>query len=54
MEILEYIPVSLDIGEIKRKTLYMEQGDDWTQVQAPVEAVQPLISARAVYKVCYI
>jgi hypothetical protein len=53
MEILEHIPVNLDLGEIKRR-LRMEQGDNWAQVQDLVEAVQPLISARAVYAVCYI
>jgi hypothetical protein len=53
MEILEHIPVSLDLGEIKRR-LRMGQADQWPQVRGLVEAVQPLISARAVYAVCYI
>jgi len=32
----------------------MERRGDWSQAQTLVEAAQPLISARAVYKVCYI
>ena len=53
METLEHIPVSLDLGKIKRR-LHMERGGDWSQLQTLVEAAQPLISARAVYKACYI
>lgn len=53
MEILEYIPVSLDLGEIKRR-LHMEGRGEWGHVQTLVEVAQPLISAKAVYKVCYI
>jgi len=53
METLEHIPVSLDLGEIKRN-LHMERSGDWSQVQTLVEVAQPLITARAVYKVCYI
>jgi len=53
MEILENIPVSLDLGEIRRR-LHMELRGDWSQVQTVVKAAQPLIRARAVYKVCYI
>lgn len=53
METLEHIPVSLDLEKIKRR-LHMERGGDWSQLQSLVEAAQPLISARAVYKVCYI
>ena len=53
MEILEHIPVNLDIGEIKRR-LHMEKRGDWSQVKTLVEEIQPLISAKGVYKVCYI
>jgi hypothetical protein len=54
MEILDNIPVNLELGEI-RKRLHIEQrGDWWNQVQALVEDAQSFISARAVYKVCYI
>jgi hypothetical protein len=53
MENLEHIPVSLDLGEIKR-SLHMERSGDWSQVQTLVELAQPLIKARAVYRVCYI
>ena len=53
MEKLEYIPLSLDLGEIKRR-LHMGKSGDWSQVQTLVEESQSLISAKAVYKVCYI
>jgi hypothetical protein len=53
METLEHIPVSLDLGEIKRR-LHMESSGDWGQAQSLVEAAQSLILASAVYKVCYI
>ena len=53
MENLQHIPVSLDLGEIKRR-LHMERAGDLNQVQTLVEIAQPLISARAVYRVCYI
>ena len=53
MEKLEYIPVTLDMEEIKRR-LHTEKTGDWSQVQTLVEEAQSLISAKAVYKVCYI
>jgi len=53
MEILEYIPLNLDLEEIKRR-LHTGKSGDWNQVQTLVEEVQPLISAKAIYKVCYI
>lgn len=53
MDNLEHIPVSLDLGEIKRR-LHMKPAGDWSQVQTLVEVAQPLIKARAAYKVCYI
>jgi len=53
MEILEYIPVNLDLGEVKRR-LHMEKRGDWSHVQTLVEEAHSLISAKAVYKVCYI
>ena len=53
MEILEHIPVNLDLEEIKKR-LHMGKSGDWSQVQTLVEESQSLISAKAVYKVCYI
>jgi hypothetical protein len=53
MEILEYIPVNLDLGEIKRR-LHMEKRGDWSHVQTLIDEARRLISAKAVYKVCYI
>ncbi|MBW2145806.1 MAG: hypothetical protein JRI22_02165 [Deltaproteobacteria bacterium] len=53
MEILENVPVSLDMGEIGRG-LHMGRTGDWSRVQTLAEAAQHLIKARAVYKVCYI
>lgn len=53
MEILEYIPLSLDLREIKRR-LHMEKRGDWSQVQSLIEEAKLLIKARAAYKVCYI
>jgi len=53
MEKLEYIPVILDLEEIKRR-LHMEKRGDWSQVQTLVDETQSLILAKAVYKVCYI
>jgi len=53
MEKLEYIPLNLDIEEIKRR-LHTGKSGDWSQVQTLVEEGQSLILAKAVYKVCYI
>ena len=53
MEKLEHIPVILDLEEIKRM-LHIEKRGDWSQVKTLVEETQSLISAKAVYKVCYI
>ena len=53
MKILEYIPVNLDIEEIKRR-LHIQKTGEWSQVQTLVDEAQSLISARAAYKVCYI
>jgi len=53
MEILEYIHVNLDLEEIKRM-LHMEKRGDFRQVQTLIDEARPLISAKAVYKVCYI
>jgi hypothetical protein len=50
MERLEQISLSLDIGEVKEKL----QAGDWVQIQTLLEIAKPLISAKAVYKVCYI
>jgi hypothetical protein len=53
MKKLEHIPVNLDLEEIKRR-LHTGKSGDWSQVQTLVEEAQSLISAKAVYKVCYI
>jgi hypothetical protein len=50
MEKLEQISISLDIEEIKNKL----RTGDWDQIQALLELAEPLISAKAVYEVCYI
>ena len=50
MEKLEQISLSLDIEEVKDKL----QAGDWVQIQTLLEVAKPLISAKAVYKVCYI
>ena len=50
MEKLEQISLSLGIGEVKDKL----QSGDWVQIQTLLEVAKPLISAKAVYKVCYI
>jgi hypothetical protein len=50
MEKLEQISLSLDIGEIKNRL----RAGDWEQIQTLLEIAKPLISAKAVYKVCYI
>jgi hypothetical protein len=50
MEKLEQISLSLDIGKVKDKL----QAGDWVQIQTLLEVATPLISAKAVYKVCYI
>jgi len=53
MEKLEYIPVDLDLEEIKRM-LHTGKSGDWSRVQTLIDEVRPVISAKAVYKVCYI
>jgi hypothetical protein len=50
MEKLEQISLRLDNGEVKDKI----QGGDWVQIQTLLKLAKPLISAKAVYSVCYI
>lgn len=50
MEKLEQISLSLEIGKVKDEL----QGGDWVQIQTLLEVAKPLISAKAIYKVCYI
>jgi hypothetical protein len=50
MEILEQISLSLDTDEVRNKL----RTRDWEQIQALLEIAKPLISAKAVYEVCYI
>jgi hypothetical protein len=53
MERLNHIPLTLDLQEILAK-LGMKRDEDRDQVQRLMDLAQPLLSARAVYKVCYI
>ena len=53
MEKLEYIPVNMDLEEIKKR-LHIKKTGDWIHVQTLVKEIRPLISAKAVYKVCFI
>ena len=50
MEKLEQISPGLDIGEVRNAL----RATDGVQIQALLEVAKPLISAQAVYKVCYI
>jgi Vitamin B12 dependent methionine synthase, activation domain len=50
MEKLEQISLGLDIGEVKNAL----RATDGVQIEALVEVAKPLISAQAVYRVCYI
>jgi len=50
MEKLEQISLGLDIEEIKEAV----RARDLVQIQTLLEVAKPLISARAVYRVCYI
>ena len=53
MELLENIPVDLDVGEVKRR-LRVKGGEQSGQIRALIDVAAPLISARAVYRVSYI
>ena len=54
MEILDHMPVNLELREIRRR-LHIEQREDWwNQVQALVEDAQSFISAKVANNVCYI
>jgi hypothetical protein len=53
MELLENIPVDLDVGKVKRR-LRLKGKDQSGQIQALLDVAAPLISARAVYQVAYI
>lgn len=50
---LNHISVTLDSKEILRK-LQMQKENEGERIQKLMEIAQPLLSARAVYKVCYI
>jgi hypothetical protein len=50
MEKLEQISLGLDIGEVKGAL----RATEGVQIQALLEGTKPLISAQAVYRVCYI
>ena len=50
MEKLEQISLGLDIGEVKNAL----RATDGVQIEAFLEVAKPLISAQAVYRVCYI
>jgi hypothetical protein len=53
MELLENIPVDLDVGGVKRR-LRIKGEEQSEQIQALIDVAVPLISARAMYKVAYI
>jgi hypothetical protein len=53
MEKLENIPLNLDAEQIRRR-LHMEKGEHWDQVQPLLETAVGFITARAVYRVCFI
>jgi len=53
MEILNDIPVRLPLGEIRRQ-LHLDKDQRWEEVQTLIEAAQPLITPKAVYKISYI
>jgi hypothetical protein len=53
MEILENIPVEVQIAEIKRR-LHLTRDEDLKSAQQLVESSQVLIEAKALYKICYI
>jgi hypothetical protein len=53
MEILKDISITLQPEEIRKK-LHIRQGSEDDEVQSLIETAQPLIRARATYKVCYI
>ncbi|MEE8481690.1 MAG: hypothetical protein V3T59_10665, partial [Desulfobacterales bacterium] len=53
MEILENISITLQPEEIRKK-LHIRQGSEGDEVQSLIETAQPLIRAKAAYKVCYI
>ena len=53
MEILNNIPVSLPDDEIRRK-LHIKRDSQWDEAQTLISTARSLITARAVYKVCYI
>lgn len=50
MERVENIPVEIDLEEVKKK-LRLSSSEE---VEALVKTAQPLITAKAVYKVCYV
>jgi hypothetical protein len=50
MEKIEQICVNLDIGEVRSRLQVVDQ----QEVQNLLEITKPLISAKAIYKVCYI
>ena len=53
MEILDNIPIRLDMHEIK-KTLHLEGREDSRNIQVLIKEIQPLIRAKAVYRDCYL
>jgi hypothetical protein len=53
MEILETIPVELNMAEIKRR-LHISRDQDLSLAQQLVDFSQELFDAKALYKICYI
>ena len=53
MEILETIPVELNMAEIKRR-LHISRDQDLSLAQQLVDFSHKLFDAKAIYKICYI
>jgi len=54
MEKLDHIPVKLNLGEIRRRLHLENRKEEWRHIQTLAKVAQPLITARAFYKVSYI
>ena len=54
MEKLDHIAIKLNLGEIRRRLHLENRKEEWRHIQTLAEAAQPLITARAFYKVSYI
>jgi len=53
LHVLDKIPLQLPLGEIRRQ-LHLKKDQRWEEVKALIVTVEPIIQAKAVYRVCYI